>query len=304
MGIGILAYPTLSEQYNRHLSAQAVANYRQEITENADKDYSQLFAQAIAYNQGLTQPKNEDGTNPSGYDYKECLNISNGMMGYIEIPKIAVSLPIYHGTTENVLQKAVGHLDWTSLPTGEIGNHTVLTGHTGLPSATLFTNVDQLVLGDDFQLNILNETFHYQVTEINVVEPHEVDSLTRDPYKELVTLVTCTPYGINSHRLLVQGERQYLAGEVTDWSYTGGQNRWISVGFQVVILLLLIAIGLVVYHEHKKRSWERWDAWLKTPEGQQWQEEQQQLQATQWPHYQQNYHNQENNWNQYPDDRQ
>ena len=141
-------------------------------------------------------------------EYEALLNIAgSGVMGYIEIPELKVSLPVYHGVDEGVLQIAVGHIPGTSLPTGGKGTHRVLSGHRGLPSAKLFTNLDQLREGDIFMLRILDETLTYEVDQILIVEPHEVEALAIDPNEDYCTLVTCTPYGINTHRLLVRGHR-------------------------------------------------------------------------------------------------
>ncbi|MBQ1188425.1 MAG: class C sortase [Peptococcaceae bacterium] len=140
--------------------------------------------------------------------YEKTLDVSGtGIMGYIEIDSIDVSLPIYHGTEDSVLQIAVGHLDWSSLPVGGAGTHCVMSGHRGLPSAKLFTHLDELVEGDTFVVRVLDEVFTYEVDQILIVEPEDVSALTIEPGNDLCTLVTCTPYGINSHRLLVRGHR-------------------------------------------------------------------------------------------------
>ncbi len=141
-------------------------------------------------------------------EYNSLLNVGgNGIMGYIEIPEQKIILPIYHGTSEAVLQIAVGHLDWSSLPVGGTGTHCVMSGHRGLPSAKLFTHLDELVEGDTFVVRVLDEVFTYEVDQILIVEPEDVSALTIEPGNDLCTLVTCTPYGINSHRLLVRGHR-------------------------------------------------------------------------------------------------
>lgn len=178
--------------------------------------------------------------------YQNCLNLGNGMMGYIEIPKIDVSLPIYHGTTESILQKGVGHLEWSTLPTGELGNNTVLTGHTGLPSAKLFTDVDQLELGDVFLLRILDEVFYYEVSNRSVVEPHEVDKISSTTTKDLVTLVTCTPYGINSHRLLVEAERMYILDYEAD-VFNFGEKNWVMRVMEYSMMLVFVVLVLCYY---------------------------------------------------------
>ncbi|MFI3141002.1 MAG: class C sortase [Clostridia bacterium] len=196
--------------------------------------------------------------------YQELLNVNDGMMGYLIIDKIDVYLPIYHGTSSAVLQKGIGHLEGSYLPTGELGNNTVLTGHTGLPSAELLTYLTDMEVGDTFEVEILNKTFVYQVFNIEVVEPSEIDSLQVIEGKDVVTLVTCTPYGVNSHRLLVQGEQIAVieADEEADVQ-AGEKEESVSIWeilpdytFPVLGLLILILIycGLVGYIKNKRKQ--------------------------------------------------
>ncbi|MFI3251466.1 MAG: class C sortase, partial [Eubacteriales bacterium] len=208
--------------------------------------YSAMRTHARTYNQAL---KNGDRTE-SDYAYNDCLNLDNGIMGYIEISKIDLSLPIYHGSSESVLQKGIGHLEWSTLPTGDLGNHTVLTGHTGLPSAKLFTNLDQVVVGDSFSVTVLDQEYLYEVEELLVVEPHEVDALARDPEKDLVTLVTCTPYGVNSHRLLVQGilvDTIQLSFDFSDeeW-YTAPGKTFLRIFLEFLMLCAVLLVAFVL----------------------------------------------------------
>ena len=182
------------------------------MEEVADLDndiYEQLWAEAESYNKTL--PGQSDRMNPTGEShaaYQTLLNISGaGIMGYIEIPAINCSLPIYHGTEESVLQIAVGHIEGSSLPVGGSTTHCVLSGHRGLPSARLFTDLDKLTEGDTFLLHILDETLTYEVDQIQIIEPYEVDALRIEEGEDYCTLMTCTPYGINTHRLLVRGRR-------------------------------------------------------------------------------------------------
>lgn len=208
-GLSLLLYPTVSDYWNSFHQSRAIATYAGEVAALDDDDYDEMWAAAQAYNQRLA--KRENPLRQSGEDlaeYESLLNIAGtGVMGYIEIPELKVSLPVYHGVDEGVLQIAVGHIPGTSLPTGGKGTHSVLSGHRGLPSAKLFTNLDQLREGDIFMLRILDETLTYEVDQILIVEPHEVEALTIDPDQDYCTLVTCTPYGINTHRLLVRGHR-------------------------------------------------------------------------------------------------
>lgn len=235
LGFAILSYPSFSEFYNKRISAQSVSDYEIKVEHYDRNVYGKMFEQASLYN-------SMRGLEENTLVYTDCLNVQNGMMGYIEIPQIGISLPIFHGTSESILQKAVGHLEWTALPTGEVGNHTVLTGHTGLPSARLFTDIDQLGRGDTFQLKILDQVFHYKVTHTNVVEPDEVDLLQADPSKDLVTLLTCTPYGINSHRLLIHGER-YTPTEMEEEALVQALGRdffFIEVAFVTLLSGILL----------------------------------------------------------------
>lgn len=208
-GLSLLLYPTVSDYWNSFHQSRAIATYASEVAALDDDDYDEMWAAAQDYNQRLA--KREKPLRQSGEDlaeYESLLNIAGtGVMGYIEIPELKVSLPVYHGVDEGVLQIAVGHIPGTSLPTGGKGTHSVLSGHRGLPSAKLFTNLDQLREGDIFMLRILDETLTYEVDQILIVEPHEVAALAIDPDQDYCTLVTCTPYGINTHRLLVRGHR-------------------------------------------------------------------------------------------------
>lgn len=209
IGLSLLLYPTVSDFWNSFHQSRAIASYAEAVAELDDGTYEQLRSDAQVYNGQLKEDRNR--LQPEKEDtarYESLLNISgNGVMGYIEIPSIHVSLPIYHGVGETILQIAVGHIEGTSLPVGGLGTHCVLSGHRGLPSARLFTDLDKLSEGDVFLLRVLDEVLTYEVDQIHIVEPHEVDLLEIKDGQDLCTLVTCTPYGINSHRLLVRGHR-------------------------------------------------------------------------------------------------
>ena len=209
VGLSLLLYPSVSDYWNSFHQTRAIAAYAGEVAALDDGIYDELLEAARDYNQRLAQ--REEPLNQSEEDlaeYGSLLNLDgSGIMGYIEIPELKVSLPVYHGVDEGVLQIAVGHIPGTSLPTGGKGTHSVLSGHRGLPSAKLFTNLDQMREGDTFMLRILDETLTYEVDQILIVEPHEVAALSIDPDEDYCTLVTCTPYGINTHRLLVRGHR-------------------------------------------------------------------------------------------------
>ena len=209
IGLSLLLYPSFSNYWNSFTQSRAIASYSEKVAEIDSDEYERILQHAKNYNElfvGRTSlwVLNDEQTAV----YNDMLNVSgNGVMGYIEIEKIKCSLPIYHGTSDSVLQVAVGHLDGSSLPVGGTGTHCVLSGHRGLPSAKLFTDLDQLAEGDTFVLYILDEMFTYQVDQIRIITPDDLSALTVEPDKDLCTLVTCTPYGVNSHRLLVRGQR-------------------------------------------------------------------------------------------------
>lgn len=208
-GLSLLLYPTVSDYLNSLHQSRAIASYAEEVANLDEENYDALLAAAQAYNAALIKRENVYAlTEPQKEEYKQLLNVSNlGVMGYIEIPAINCTLPIYHGTDETILQTSIGHLEWSSLPVGGKSTHCVLSGHRGLPSAKLFTNLDKLVIGDTFVLRVLNEVLTYEVDQILIVEPQEVEALRIVDGEDYCTLVTCTPYGINTHRLLVRGHR-------------------------------------------------------------------------------------------------
>lgn len=209
VGLGLLVYPSFSDYWNSFHQTRAIITYMESVSRIDTAQYDAIMASARKYNAALNTgefrwflPEDQKEA------YNAELNFNNdGNMGFISIDKIHVKLPIYHGTSELVLQSSIGHLEWTSLPTGGEGTHCVFSGHRGLPSARLFTDLDKLNETDIFQLSVLNETFTYQVDQIRVVEPTDLTELQIVPGKDYCTLVTCTPYGINTHRLLVRGHR-------------------------------------------------------------------------------------------------
>lgn len=208
MGLLVLLYPTLSDLYNQKVQSAAIASYESILKNYEEKDYSKLFASAYSYNEKLKSLSDPYLTHDKLKNYNQIMNLDgNGMMGYISIDKIKVELPIYHGTSEKVINVAVGHLKGSSFPVGGVGTHSVLSTHRGLPSTKLFTDLDKLEIGDTFSVTILNQKLTYQVDHIEIVEPHDIKNLKIDPKKDYLTLMTCTPYGINTHRLLVRGKR-------------------------------------------------------------------------------------------------
>ena len=209
IGLSLLLYPSFADYWNSFTSSRAISSYTDQISTMDAETYQHIWDEAWNYNRSLTErPNSYLLSDEQKAQYESLLDISGlGIMGYIEVPSIGVSLPVYHGTSESVLQVAVGHLEWTSLPVGGESSHCVVSGHRGLPSARLFTDLDKLVEGDYFMLHVLEETLTYEVDQIRIVLPHETEELLIQEGKDLCTLVTCTPYGINSHRLLVRGHR-------------------------------------------------------------------------------------------------
>ena len=205
----MLLYPTVSDYWNSFTQSKAIASYSEEVANLNEDRYAEVWAAAKAYNASLPERSNTYVlSEEQKAEYETLLDVSGiGVMGYIEIPGINCSLPIYHGTEESVLQIAIGHLDWTSLPVGGESTHCVVSGHRGLPSARLFSDLDKLAEGDVFMLRVLDEVLTYEVDRILIVEPHETEALHITEGMDYCTLVTCTPYGINSHRLLVRGHR-------------------------------------------------------------------------------------------------
>lgn len=208
IGLFLLLYPSVSNYYNQKVGSRAIVDY-ESILNNMDKDkYTEIFNDANEYNQKISKLQNPFVSYETVKGYNDQLNVSdNGMIGYIKISKIKVELPIYHGTSKAVLSTAVGHLEGSSLPIGGVGTHSVLSAHRGLPSSTLFTHLDKLEIGDTFVIKVLDKEFTYQVDNIEIVKPTDLKLLKIDNDKDYVTLMTCTPYGINTHRLLVRGVR-------------------------------------------------------------------------------------------------
>lgn len=209
MGMGLMLYPSVSDWWNSFHQSQAIESYQQQVSAMGQAEYEAMRREAERYNQQLSAKENPYHMSLQEHQwYQELLDLSgNGVMGTLEIPCIGVSLPVYHGTDETVLQAGAGHIEGTSLPVGGSGRHCVISGHRGLPSARLFTDLDQMKEGDLFQLNVLNQVLTYEVDQILVAKPQEIEALAPETGKDLCTLVTCTPYGVNTHRLLVRGQR-------------------------------------------------------------------------------------------------
>ena len=264
LALGLTLYPVISNYVNQKYASQIHTAY-QEVMEQADN--SELLKAkelADAYNRtlvpGATEAYSQEGLQAASQDYDSQLNLAgNDIMGYVEIPKISVNLPIYHGTENDSLERGIGHLLGSSLPIGGESTHTILSGHSGMASQKMFTDLEQLTVGDVFYLHVLNETLAYQVVEINTVLPYDTSLLGIVPGEDLCTLVTCTPYGVNTHRLLVRGSRipyaeaELLVEETAEeepakstWEqkYIEGLLWGVAA---VLLLLLLIGVGVYIY---------------------------------------------------------
>lgn len=259
IGVGILCYPTFADWWNSFHQSRAIAGYADEVSKIDDATYKKMLQDAHAYNKTLL--KKGDGrfnmTDEEREVYNSLLDVSGtGIMGYVEIPKINVSLPIYHGTDETILQIAVGHIEGSSLPVGGEGSHCVISGHRGLPSAKLFTDLDQLQEGDIVQITVLDETLTYEIDQIRIVLPNELEELRIDPKKDYLTLVTCTPYGINSHRMLVRGHRidNPDAGEVRVTSDATQIEPLHVLPVIIGIIAVLLMISMMVSSHQKRRN--------------------------------------------------
>lgn len=257
IGLSLLLYPSFSDYWNSFHQSRAIASYAQTVTTIDDDQYEKMWAQAQEYNTTLAKKQNRWVLSEKEYEeYESLLNIGGtGIIGYIEIPTIKVSLPIYHGVDEAVLQIAVGHIEGSSLPVGGEGTHCVISGHRGLPSAKLFTNLDEMEEGDLFMMRVLDETLTYEVDQIRIVEPEDLSALEIEEGKDLCTLVTCTPYGINSHRLLVRGHRVENMESANSIRVTADamQIDPVMVAPVIAVPILLILLIWLLVHYRKRR---------------------------------------------------
>lgn len=245
-GLGLLIYPSASNFWNSIHQTKAIKSYIEDVANLSKNDLTDIWKEVDKYNQNILNRSNPyillDGEKSQ---YKKLLDVSGtGMMGYIDIPKIKVTLPIYHGTEKGILQVAAGHLDWTSLPAGGKNTHCVMSGHRGLPSAKLFTDLDKLEVGDTFILSVLDRTLTYEIDQIIIVRPEKTDALEIVEGEDLCTLVTCTPYGINTHRILVRGHR--ITGDSQSLSSVKVTSDAVKMGSLMVAPMLAVPILLVV----------------------------------------------------------
>ena len=259
VGLSVMLYPTVSDYINQKNQSRAVASYSEEVENLSDVDYQAYFDAADDYNRRLAETPDAFYRPEEVNGYADTLDVSGtGIMGYITIPKIGVELPVYHGTSDGVLQVAAGHLEGSSLPVGGAGTHAVISAHRGLPSAKLFTNLDELEVGDTFTITVLDRVLTYEVDQISIVLPTETDLLQPVEGKDYVTLMTCTPYGINTHRLLVRGKRIENAENQKHIRVTADALRIepiiVAPALAVPMLLVLLVVMLAVPHLRKRKN--------------------------------------------------
>ena len=257
-GLSLLLYPTVSDWWNSMHSSQAIVNYTEIVSQIDNSRYEEIWQQADKYNKALAKKKYQWVlTKNEKKDYYSQLNISDtGIIGYIEIDVIDVKIPLYLGTSDDVLAVGVGHMEGSSLPTGGESTHAVLSGHRGLPSARLFTDLDRIVVGDTFMLKVMDEVLTYEVDQILIVLPHETSALQIEEGKDYCTLITCTPYGVNSHRILVRGHRIENAKEARIVRATSNAMLIKPLLVAPVLaapILLVLLIGLLIPRKSRKR---------------------------------------------------
>lgn len=258
-GLSLLIYPSFSNAWNQAHSTRLVASYDNAVKHLKEDDKKELLTAAEEYNQSLlSNPSRYQMTDEERKEYESLLNVGgNGIMGYISIPDIDVELPIYHGTDNAVLTIGAGHLEGSSLPVGGTGTHAVITGHRGLPRAKLFTDLPKISEGSIFQITVLNKTLTYEVDQILTVLPDEVESLEIDPQQDYVTLVTCTPYGINSHRLLVRGHRIDNPESVVS-AEAGQIDKRIVAAYTCIPILLVVLVLLFIKGQRRHKAKQEW----------------------------------------------
>ena len=255
VGLSVMLYPTVSDYINQKNQSRAVASYSEEVENLSDVDYQAYFDAADDYNRRLAETPDAFYRPEEVSGYTDTLDVSGtGIMGYITISKIGVELPIYHGTSDGVLQVAAGHLEGSSLPVGGAGTHAVISAHRGLPSAKLFTNLDELEAGDTFTITVLDRVLTYEVDQISIVLPTETDLLQPVEGKDYVTLMTCTPYGINTHRLLVRGKRIENAENQKHIRVTADALRIEPIIVAPALAVPMLLVMLAVPHLRKRKN--------------------------------------------------
>ena len=259
IGLSLVLYPSISNWWNETRSSKVISDYSELVAEMDDAQYEQLWSEAIAYNASRVGASNPYLLPPEQEAlYPTLLNVDgNGVMGYVEIPSIGGTLPLYHTVDEEILQVAVGHVEWSDLPVGGEGTHCVLSGHRGLPSAKLFTDLDDLRIGDLFMLRILDSLLTYEVDQILIVDPDDTDDLRQVQGQDLCTLVTCTPYGVNTHRLLVRGHRVENTPETEVVRVTANAVPLDPMIVAVIVAVPMMAVALTVLIVSANRSEKR-----------------------------------------------
>ena len=258
-GLGILLYPIISNLLMNIFQTTAIQEYNYTVEQMEQDRMEEILSEARVYNEQfkntiVVDPFSQEAESSVNSEYNEILNI-DGTMGYIEIPKIDVNLPIFHGTSEEVLKKGVGHIDTTPLPIGGEGNHSVLSAHRGLPSAKLFTDLDKLEIDDVFMIKMLTETLVYRIDQIKVVEPTDTQYLQAEEGEDYITLITCTPYAINTHRMLVRGTRidtdEYFA--TINNSNLGNEKNSVNYLFIFIIVVIIVLIVIFIFKKVRRR---------------------------------------------------
>lgn len=258
LGLAVIAYPTVSDWWNQRHQTQAIANYVDTVNSLSESNVQDILNEAHEFNKKLPRGVSVGLTEEQEAEYYKILDITGtGIMGYIQIPKINVNLPIYHGVDENILEIAVGHVLGSSFPVGGEGTHAALSGHRGLPSANLFTDLDELTEGDTFTITILNKLLTYQIDQIRIVLPQDVSNLAIDEGNDYITLITCTPYGVNSHRMLVRGKR-IANEEVNNVTVVAEANRLsptlVIGGIAIPLIMIAMVISFVSSGARSKRK--------------------------------------------------
>ena len=260
VGALIIAYPTFSDWWNSYHQTRAIASYVSAVEETDQETIDQMFAEAHAYNERLlAKPNRYVMSDAEKIEYESILDLTGtGVIGYIQISSIGVNLPVYHGVAESVLQVAIGHIEGSSLPVGGPSTHAAVSGHRGLPSARLFTDLDKLVEGDTFMLTVLNQTLTYEIDQVRIVEPQDMSDLNIVQDADLVTLITCTPYGINTHRLLVRGHRiSNIDGTANIPPEAVQIPNYVAVPAVALPMLFIYLVGALIYYRLRDHGYDR-----------------------------------------------
>ena len=250
-GLGILLYPTISNLLMNIFQTTAIQQYNYTVEQMQQDKIEEILSEARVYNEQfkntiVVDPFSQEAESSVNSEYNEILNI-DGTMGYIEIPKIDVNLPIFHGTSEEVLKRGVGHIETTPLPIGGEGNHSVLSAHRGLPSAKLFTDLDKLEIGDVFMIKMLTETLVYKIDQIKVVEPTDTHDLQAEDGEDYITLITCTPYAVNTHRLLVRGTRMDTDEYLATINNGNLDNEKDTINYLFIFIIVVFIVLIVIF---------------------------------------------------------